>query len=107
MSKCPYTWVKSLFAGKKSQEDGQANNLRVTVTRTTQGKTETTVDVALPAKSAHWLIDLIPSDVLEKIKREGIPIEAMNQDLRQREFLGPQALFTLVEPERSVRVWLE
>lgn len=103
MSKCPYTWVKNLFAGKAKLPGEAANSLRVTVDREGDRK----VDVALPARSARWLLEIIPKDVIEKIKAEGIPIEMMNQDLKERIHLGAQDLFLLNEPGRTVRVWLE
>lgn len=102
MNKCPYTWVKSFFSGSKPVE-GVASQLRVTVTR----DRVTTVDVTLPAGSARWLIDLIPEDVITKIKAEGIPIVAIQEDLAQSKELVPQKIFVLDEPERSVAVWLE
>lgn len=102
MSACPYTWFKSLFPTRKNTS-GEANELRVTVER----GGVITVDVALPAKSARWLMELIPSDVIEKIRAEKIPIDEMQQDLARTEKLIPQDIFLLKETERSVRVWLE
>ena len=102
MSKCPYTWFKSLI-GKPTSKEGEATELRVTVSK--MGKT--TVDVALPAKSARWLIDVIPNDVVEKIRSEGIPIDLIQADLANSTKLISQALFTLDEPSRVVKVWLE
>ncbi len=65
------------------------------------------VDVALPARSARWLIDLIPSDVMTKIRDEGIPIDDIQADLAQRQQLNPQKIFTLTEVHRRVEVWLD
>ena len=103
MSKCPYTWFKSLFEGQMPSNDNQANSLRVTVSR----NSETTVDVSLPARSARWLIDLIPSDVVEKIRLEGIPIDKIQDDLAKRKNLMPEKIFVLDEGHRIVSVWLE
>ncbi|MEY4617644.1 MAG: hypothetical protein RJB66_2604 [Pseudomonadota bacterium] len=103
MSKCPYTWFVGLFSGSSPFPKTEATHLRVTVEK----ERVRVVDVALPAGSARWLIDLIPSDVIVKIKEEGIPIEAIQEDLAQRAHLSPQKIFNLEEPHRQVVVWLE
>lgn len=102
MSICPYTWFRDVFSKGKSTS-GKAQNLRVSVTK----NGERVVDVALPARSARWLIDLIPEDVLIKIRSEGIPIEAIQSDLATRDVLVPQGIFELKEAHRVVQVWLE
>lgn len=102
MGSCPYTWFRGLF-GKTTNDNGEACHLRVTVVR----DSETKVDVALPATSARWLIDLIPDDVMTKIRAEGVPIDEIQDDLSQRTVLTPQKIFTLIESHRAVYVWLE
>lgn len=102
MSKCPYTWFKGIFSGS-SKNSTEAKNLRVEVSR----NQEVVVDVALPAQSARWLIDLIPDDVIRKIKDEGIPIERIQEDLSQQDKLVPVSIFELIESHRKVSVWLE
>jgi hypothetical protein len=99
---CPYTWFKNLL-GTSGSKNGEAQNLRVTVKREGEMK----VDVALPARSARWLIDLIPEDVVKQILAEGIPLNEIQDDLSQREKLFPQKIFLLDQPERVVQVWLE
>lgn len=101
MSKCPYTWVKSFFKTNTNSEI--ASFLRVKVMR----EGDTKVDVSLPARSAGWLIDLIPGDVVAKIKEEGIPLEEIQTDLARRDSYVPQPVFSLEEPHRVVTVWLE
>ena len=105
MGGCPYTWFKGLFGGKAPSDAAHASHLRVTVTR----GGDKTVDVSLPARSARWLIDLIPDDVVEKIRSEGIPLEDIQADLAARadDGLVPQKIFTLEESQRTVTVWLE
>lgn len=103
MSKCPYTWFKSLFSSTAPNPTGEATYLRVAVTK----NNDRVVDVSLPAGSARWLIDLIPDDVTTKIKEEGIPIEAIQNDLAKRTELFPQKIFKLIESHREVEVWLE
>ncbi len=102
MSKCPYTWFKSLI-GKSSGSANEAAELRVTVAK----KGETIVDVSLPARSARWLLEVIPDEVIAKIRAEGILIDTIQADLAANPSLVPQAIFTLDEPERKVKVWLE
>jgi hypothetical protein len=101
MTGCPYTWFKGLFA--VPARPGVAAHLRVTVRK----EQTVTVDVSLPARSAGWLIELIPGDVVSKIKEEGIPLEEIQADLASRAELAPQKIFELVERHRSVSVWLE
>lgn len=102
MGKCPYTWFKSLIGGTK-KANGEASMLRVTVLK----NAETTVDVMLPARNARWLIDLIPDEVVQKIKAEGIPLESIQANLANAPLLYPQSIFSLEESTRTVKVWLE
>jgi hypothetical protein len=101
--KCPYTWFRSFFTESSTNPNGEAQYLRVCVTK----NNNRVVDVSLPAKSARWLIELIPDDVTSKIKEEGIPIEEIQLDLSKRIELMPQKIFKLIEPHREVEVWLE
>lgn len=103
MSNCPYTWFVGLFSKPSTGTNEKAQYLRVTVEKSN----ERVVDVALPARSARWLIDLIPDDVLTKIREEGIPIDRIQEDLAQRIELHPQNIFNLEEVHRKVIVWLE
>lgn len=102
MSLCPYTWVVGAFKSK-SEPGKEASQLRVRVTR----ENVVTVDVTLPAQSARWLIDLIPSDVIAKIRDEMIPIDSIQDTLAQTQKLFPQEIFELKEPNRQVKVWLD
>ena len=102
MAGCPYTWFKGIF-GATTSSSGEASNLRVKVVR----NLETTVDVSLPARSARWLIDVIPDDVVTRIRAEGIPIDDIQGDLAKTEVLVPRQIFTLNEDQRMVQVWLE
>ncbi len=114
MSKCPYTWVKSIFSSSDTVKNSTlpasgatdarvASNLRVEV----QKQGQVAVDVTLPAKSARWLISVIPSEVLDKIRDEKIPIDLIQEDLAASETLYAQSLFSLQDAERKVTVWLE
>ena len=102
MSKCPYTWFRGLLGFKKS-DSSVADHLHVRVVK----GGEETVRVALPSQSARWLIELIPSDVLSKIREEKIPIDDILDDLKSRTEFKPQPIFSLNESHRSVEVWLE
>lgn len=101
MSKCPYTWFKGFFVGQPNGTTATA--LRVRVSR----NQETVVDVSLPARCAGWLMDLIPDDVITKIKAEGIPLDEIQADLAAKQELSPQKIFVLQETSRVVDVWLE
>lgn len=107
MSKCPYTWVMSLFKSPRynllESRSESARHLRVTVDK----DGERTVDVCLPAQSAGWMIELIPTDVLNKIREEQIPIDEMQTHLKSEKNLLPQFIFELKENARHVVVWLE
>jgi hypothetical protein len=104
MSKCPYTWFRGLFSSSRPHVPGApADHLHVRVLK----NGSETVRVALPSQSARWLIELIPSDVLQKIRNEAIPIDKILSDLTNRTSLEPQPIFKLDEPHRVVEVWLE
>ena len=81
----------------------EATYLRLTVVR----EQKKTVDLRFPAASARWIIDLIPDDILEKIKVSGVSIEEIQNKLIKSEKLVPQKLFSLEEPDRTITVWLE
>lgn len=91
------------MVSNKPRDAADAKYLRVTVIK----DRATVVDVALPAQSARWLIDLIPADVTSRIRAEGIPLDDIQDDLRKRTVLKPQRIFNLIEPQRAVEVWLE
>ncbi len=103
MAKCPYTWFRGLFGANVEKATAEARSLRVTVDRDGERK----VDVELPSRSARWLIDLIPAEVVARIRAEGIPLDDMQAELARATRLAPGELFTLRETTRSVRVWLE
>lgn len=104
MSSCPYTWVRGLFSsGAKSAPGEPAKNLMVRVVRDGEER----VRVALPSRSAKWLIELIPADVVKKIHEEEIPLEAITANLNSQEVLYPRPIFSLNESHRQVEVWLE
>jgi hypothetical protein len=104
MSSCPYTWVRGFFSsGSKAAPGEPARNLMVRVVRDGEER----VRVALPSRSARWLIELIPADVVEKIRAEEIPLDAITADLNRQEVLYPHPIFSLEEEHRQVQVWLE
>lgn len=104
MKTCPYTWVRAFFTSNTPAVPGEpAKNLMVRVVRDGQQK----VRVALPARSARWLLDLIPDEVVEKIRAEDIPLEAMMLDLSTQKELYPRQIFSLSDPSRQVDIWLE
>jgi hypothetical protein len=104
MSSCPYTWVRGLFSsGAKAAPGEPAKNLMVRVVRDGEER----VRVALPSRSARWLIELIPADVVRKIREEEIPLDAITDDLNKQDVLYPRAIFSLNEAHRQVQVWLE
>ena len=104
MATCPYTWVRAFFTSSTPAAPGEpAKNLMVRVVRDGEQK----VRVALPARSARWLLDLIPDEVVEKIRAEEIPLEAMMLDLSNQKELYPRQIFSLSDPSRQVDIWLE
>ncbi len=103
---CPYTWFRNIFSSRSNSNpdlDRPANNLHVRVIKDGEEK----VWVALPARSARWLIDLIPEDVIQKIYEEKIPLDAMLEDLKTMDVLRPQKIFNLTEENRQVDIWLD
>ncbi len=105
MGKCPYTWVKGFFSGGSAgaAPGAPAKNLMVRVERDGEER----VRVALPARSARWLLEIIPADVVEKIRAELIPLDDIMLDLQQQPELFPRPIFALAEPHRRVDIWLE
>jgi len=105
MAKCPYTWVKGLFgrASAGPSHRGVASNLMVRVVRDGEER----VRVALPARSARWLLEVIPPDVVARIREEMIPLDEIARDLQEQPELFPRPIFALAEPHRTVDVWLE
>ncbi len=107
MATCPYTWVRGLFSpGAKSVPGESARNLMVRVVSVVSDGEER-VRVSLPSKSARWLIELIPADVIRKIREEQIPLDAITEDLNRQEVLYPRAIFSMADEHRQVTVWLE
>ncbi len=103
MAGCPYTWFKGLFGGKAAKPGGPAQHLMVRVVRDGEER----VMVALPARSARWLLEVIPDHVVAQIRAEEIPIDAIEEDLKATDVLQPRPIFSLVESNRNVQVWLE
>lgn len=104
MARCPYTWVRSFFGSASAAATGEpAQHLRVRVVRDGEER----VLVTLPARSARWLMELIPTDVQDKIRAEEIPLDDMMAELHEQAVHYPRQIFTLAEPHRQIDVWLE
>lgn len=105
-SRCPFARATRLVgavfrAGRGNRQ--LAEHLRVRVVRDGEER----ANIYLPAASARWMIDLIPQDVLARIREEDIPIDAIQQDLAECGSLNPRDIFELRESGRTVQVWLE
>jgi hypothetical protein len=104
MARCPYTWVRSFFSTASATASGEpAQHLRVRVVRDGEQR----VLVTLPAKSARWLMELIPADVQDRIRAEEIPLDDMMAELHEQTVHYPRQIFTLAEAHRQIDVWLE
>lgn len=106
MAGCPYTWVRGLFSSgvpRHIDSSKPARNLMVRVVRDGEER----VRVSLPARSAKWLIDIIPDAVVAKIRAEDIPLDALAVELSEAEELFPRSIFSMQEPDRQVEIWLE
>lgn len=104
MARCPYTWVRSFFSNPSAAAPGEpAQHLRVRVMRDGEQR----VLVTLPAKSARWLMEVIPEDVQNKIRAEEIPLDDMMAELHGETVHYPRQIFTLSEAHRQIDVWLE
>ncbi len=104
MARCPYTWVRSFFSTPSAAAPGEpAQHLRVRVVRDGEQR----VLVTLPARSARWLMEVIPQDVQDKIRAEEIPLDAMMEELHEETVHYPRRIFTLTEAHRQIDVWLE
>ncbi len=87
----------------KSKPAQPARNLMVRVVRDGEER----VLVSLPSTSAHWLIELIPADVVARIREEQIALDAITEELNRTEQLYPRPFFLLTNSYRQVDVWLE
>ena len=68
---------------------------------------EEIVSVAMPAGAAYRLIEIIPPDVVDYIRKTGeIDLEALIQQIEKTN-AAPQALFELDRGEKHYRVWLK
>ncbi|MDX2182910.1 MAG: hypothetical protein SFW08_02890 [Gemmatimonadaceae bacterium] len=103
MATCPYTWVRNLLRPRQSDPGAPAQHLMVRVVRDGEER----VRVALPARSARWLLEVIPPDVVRRIREEEIPIDSMAELLQRGDALYPGELFALRDANRDVAVWLE
>lgn len=104
MARCPYTWVRSFFSSNSATPPGApAQHLRVRVVRDGEER----VLVTLPARSARWLMEVIPGDVQDRIRAEEIPLDDMMAELHREEVHYPRRIFTLSESHRQIDVWLE
>lgn len=65
------------------------------------------VDLSMPARCARWIIELVPSELLSKIKERGIDLEIIQAKFIAQEELYPCELFELVLPEKKIKIWLE
>ncbi len=83
----------------------EASHLRISISK--MGKT--TVDLSFPAHCARWIMEMIPDDLLVKIRRKGIPLDAIQDRLFNMPVLSPCDLFHLedIEEEKKIKVWLE
>ena len=105
-SKCPFTKTVNFIAGVFGRSESattEAKNLRVRVLKGGEER----VNVYLPARSARWMMDLIPEDVLAKIHEEGIPIDRIQDELKAATVLTARQIFQIEEAGRLVEVWLE
>ncbi|MFT3710141.1 MAG: AarF/UbiB family protein [Archangium sp.] len=80
----------------------RSRSLRVTITRGTQSR----VDLTFPAIAAEGLQGLVPPEIVPRLAPRGIDLAALEARAASSEFT-PGELFSLVEPDRMVRVWLE
>ena len=67
---------------------------------------ETKVQLTFAAHVAENLADLVPDDLLPKLKQRHIDIDAIASTATRSEF-APGELFQLTDGEKRVRVWLE
>lgn len=105
MAGCPYTWVRGVLGitAKPAKDGDPAKHLMVRVVRDGDER----VKVWLPAQGARRLMDLIPDDVMDKIRNEEIPIDDIMEDLRREPTLYPRPIFSSHDDARQVDVWLE
>ncbi len=66
-----------------------------------------TVNLSLPANSCRWIIDLIPDDILIKIKERGIDIEKIQNEFKSADVLVPKSILNIETEEKIIQIYLE
>jgi hypothetical protein len=79
----------------------KSNALHIQVTESSQTKVALTFD----AGATDYLADLVPGELRERLQQRRINLKTIADDARQRDY-APGDLFTLVDGNRTVRVWL-
>ncbi len=82
--------------------DGMARYLKINVVKSNGNK----VRLTMPARVADELEEVIEPAVLESIRRQKIDLEKIQTRVVKSGFV-PQEVFSLVDEEREVKVWLE
>jgi len=67
----------------------------------------TTVDLSLPAKSCRWMMELIPNEVLLKIKERGIDLALIEEKFNNQKILFPEEIMVIKTEEKIISIYLE
>jgi predicted unusual protein kinase regulating ubiquinone biosynthesis (AarF/ABC1/UbiB family) len=64
------------------------------------------ISLTMPARCANDLEDVMDESVKESINRKKIDLQAIQEKVKKSGFI-PQILFSLIDEERDMKVWLE
>jgi len=81
----------------------QAQHLKINLFR--DGKKK--VDLTFKAQTARWIVELLPSHLIDKISARGIDLTKLQEGLIQQKELLPGELVNFSDAEVEVRIWLQ
>ncbi len=91
--------------GKEKVKDLQTNFLSKYLVISVKENGAQKVKLTFPVHAVENLRDLVPPEVEEKLRRQGLQIEHLVENARRNQF-SPQSLFKLVDKGREIDVYL-
>jgi hypothetical protein len=81
----------------------EAEHLKINLFR--DGKKK--VDLTFKARTARWMLELLPSHLIDKITARGIDLTQLQEGLINQKELFPTELVNFSDSEVEVRIWLQ
>ncbi len=96
----------SELIGKEKVKELQTNFLSKYLVISVKENGAQKVKLTFPVHAVENLRDLVPPEVEEKLRRQGLQIEHLVENARRNQF-SPQSLFKLVDKGKEIDVYLE